>query len=66
MEDAGTFQIFKNEDGSSYYDSGAQEGKVGLLSWNEESTVLYFTVTDAGGAQTQWQFDVASSKESKR
>lgn len=66
MENAGTFQILNNEDGSSYYDSKVQEGTVSLLSWNDESSVLYFTVTDDGGTQTQWQLDIATSEESKR
>ncbi|QJD83679.1 hypothetical protein HH215_11155 [Cohnella herbarum] len=66
MENAGTFQILNNEDGSSYYDSKAKEGTISLLSWNDESNVLYFTVTDDGGTQTQWQFDIATSEESQR
>ncbi|QMV40463.1 anti-sigma factor family protein [Cohnella cholangitidis] len=66
VSDGGTFQVYLNEDGSEYYSSQAKDGKISLLSWNDESTLLYFTFTDAEGNESQWQFDVAAAKESKR
>jgi hypothetical protein len=66
VSDGGTFQVYLNEDGSEYYSSQAKDGKINLLSWNDESTLLYFTFTDAEGNESQWQFDVAAAKESKR
>jgi len=63
---AGAFQIVRNEDGSTLYVSEPREGRIGLLQWNAESTLLYFTVRDADGTGTEWQFDVAALKESQR
>ncbi|TVY00498.1 anti-sigma factor family protein [Cohnella terricola] len=65
-EEAQTFKIVKIEDGSVIYSSQPLEGTIGSLEWNDTSTILYYTVTDAQGNQTNWQFDLAASKESKR
>jgi len=65
-EEAQTFEIVKIEDGSVFYASKPAEGTIGSLEWNEASTILYYTVTDAQGNQTGWQFDMAASAESKR
>jgi len=66
VEDAGTYQVYKTEDNSEWFTSETIDGKISLLSWNEESTVLYFTVTDSDGKQTQWQFDTVTVKQSLR
>ncbi|WP_281273389.1 anti-sigma factor family protein [Cohnella lupini] len=64
--DAGTFQVYKTGEKGEWYTSAIRDGKISLLSWNESSTILYFTFTDAGGTETQWQFDTATSTESLR
>ncbi|WP_239617451.1 anti-sigma factor family protein [Cohnella mopanensis] len=66
LEDGGSFQVFRNQDGSEYYKSESKGSKISLLDWNDESTIVYYTLTDASGNATQWQFDTETSKESKR
>ncbi|TFE31638.1 zf-HC2 domain-containing protein [Cohnella luojiensis] len=66
VDGEGTYRIYKTADDSEWYTSERKDGKIGLLNWKEDSAVLYFTFTDAEGNQSQWQFDMATSTESKR
>ncbi len=66
VNDAGTYQVYKTGEKGEWYTSTVHDGKISLLSWNELSTVLYFTFTDAAGTETQWQFDTATGTETLR
>ncbi|BBI34768.1 anti-sigma factor family protein [Cohnella abietis] len=66
VEGAGTYQVYNTADDSQVFNSEAREGKISFLNWNEDSTILYFTFTDANGNQTQWQFDTINVKETSR
>ncbi|RKP55183.1 hypothetical protein D7Z26_08165 [Cohnella endophytica] len=66
IEGDGTFQVIKKEDNSLFYSSQKRDGKIGLLSWSDDSAVLYFTYTDAEGTPSQWEFDTTTGKETKR
>jgi hypothetical protein len=66
LEGAGTFQVFRNEDESDVYTSQPREGSLSAFEWKADSSTLYYTVTDAQGQQSQWQFDIATLTESER
>ena len=66
VEGTGVFRVYDNSDGSIAYTSAAKAGRIGLLQWNAESTLLYFTVRDAEGTATEWLYDAASRTESVR
>ncbi|MCD9023031.1 anti-sigma factor family protein [Cohnella silvisoli] len=66
VEGAGTYQVYNTADESELFHSEVREGKISFLNWNEENTILYFTLTDADGHQTQWQFDTVNVKETTR
>jgi len=61
-----TLQVYRIEDGELLYSSEPKDGSIGQLEWNDDGTLLFFTVTDASGTPTQWQFDPATLKETKR
>jgi hypothetical protein len=65
-EGTATIQIYKTEDDSLLFDSGARDGSIGNLTWSPESTYLYYSWTDAAGNQTEWMFDIANVQESIR
>lgn len=64
--DAGSFQILNLEDNTQLYASEPRDHQIILLNWNEESTILYYTVTDAEGTVTEWQFAIAAAEETRR
>jgi hypothetical protein len=66
VEGAGTLQVFRTSDETELFHSEVRDGQISLLSWNEESTIVYYTFTDAQGTQTQWQYDVENGLESQR
>ncbi|WP_256760343.1 anti-sigma factor [Cohnella sp. WQ 127256] len=66
VEGTGTFQVYNTADNSEYYASQPRVGTVSLFEWNSDNTLLYFTLTDAEGVQTQWQLDLATATESQR
>lgn len=66
VEGSGTIQVYKTEDESEWFQSEIREGRISLLSWNEDSSLLYYTYTDAEGRQTQYVFDVVNIVESIR
>lgn len=61
--DAGSFQILNLVDNTEVYSSEPRDGQITLLNWNEESTLLYYTVTDTTGDVTEWQFAIATAEE---
>lgn len=66
VEGAGTLQVFRTSDETELFHSEVREGRISLLSWNEDSTIVYYTFTDTQGTETQWQYDVVNKKESQR
>ncbi|OXS62531.1 hypothetical protein B1A99_01330 [Cohnella sp. CIP 111063] len=66
VEGNGTLQIYGIENNELVYDTEPKEGRIGLLIWSADSTVLNFTVTDADGNATQWQLDMTTFAETKR
>jgi anti-sigma factor RsiW len=66
VEGAGTIQVFRTADETELFHSEVRDGQISLLSWNEDSTIVYYTFTDAQGIQTQWQYDVENGIESQR
>ncbi len=63
---SGTFEVYKIENGELLYHSEPREGSIGQLTWNEEGTVLSFTVIDADGNAKEWQFDTETLTESQK
>ncbi len=66
VEGAGSLQVYNTADESELFRSEVRDGTISLLSWNEDSTVLYYTFTDNEGRQSQMQFDVINVSESMR
>jgi hypothetical protein len=66
VEGTGSLQIFDTADESELFHSEIRKGKISQLSWNDDSTVLYYTYTDTDGKQTQLQFSVTELKETQR
>ncbi|MFC7149263.1 hypothetical protein ACFQMJ_12065 [Cohnella cellulosilytica] len=65
-EEAGTLRVYRAEDNELLYSSEPKDGSIGLLTWNDDSTALNFTVTAADGSSTEWQLDMATFTESER
>jgi hypothetical protein len=65
-EGTGSLQIYNTADESVLFHSEIRKGKISQLSWNDDSTVLYYTFTDEDGKQTQLQFSVTELKETQR
>jgi hypothetical protein len=66
VEGTGSIQVYNTADESELFHSEVREGTISQLIWNDDSTVLYYTFTDADGNQTQLQFSVSELKESQR
>lgn len=66
VANSGTIQVYKTADESEWYHSELREGQISLLSWNEDSTLLYYTHTDTEGKQTNYVLDVINVVESVR
>jgi anti-sigma factor RsiW len=66
VDGAGTLQVYNTADESELFASEAREGTISYLSWNEDSTLLYYTFTDSTGLQTALMFDVINVKETTR
>ncbi|WP_372662804.1 anti-sigma factor [Cohnella sp.] len=66
VQGSGIIQVYKTEDESEWFHSELREGQISLLSWNEDSTLLYYTHTDAEGRQTRYVFDILNVVESVR
>ncbi|MFC4599313.1 anti-sigma factor family protein [Cohnella hongkongensis] len=62
----GTFRVYGIDNDELLYSSPPREGSVGLLTWSEDGTVLYFTVTGTDGRSSEWQLDMATFSESPR